>query len=123
MSEPTEKSVSTPYGETTIDVIECDSCGNEVALDETVEFTLGDREGRACQHCYEEGPVSFPNMIITEGPESTFEIVIVAILFPIFLLPVFFDALNGSDIAVSILTGMLAVLLWVVLPLLVFGVI
>ena len=120
MSEPTEKSVSTPYGETTIEVIECDSCGNEVALDETVEFTLGDREGRACQHCYEEGPVSYPDKVITEGPENPSEIVFLAILFPLWFGLVFFDALDGRQSARNVMTWSLAALLWVVLMLLVF---
>lgn len=58
-----QKTVDTPYGETTIEVVECDSCGNTVSKNDTVEFTLGDRTGRACEHCYDSGPVSFPEKV------------------------------------------------------------
>jgi len=58
------ETVQTTYGDVEIDVVDCDSCGNRVAKDDTVEFTIGDREGRACRHCEGEGPVSFPTRSI-----------------------------------------------------------
>ena len=58
------KTVQTPYGDTTIEVVECDSCGAEVAKDDALEFTLGDRTGWACEHCYETGPIGFPEKVI-----------------------------------------------------------
>lgn len=61
------KTVQTAYGETTIEVVECDSCGAEVAKDDALEFTLGEREGRACEHCYDSGPISFPTSATDEG--------------------------------------------------------
>ena len=48
MSEAKQHTVETVYGTATIDIYECDSCGNEVAYENTVKFTIGDREGRAC---------------------------------------------------------------------------
>jgi hypothetical protein len=64
MSDAQSHTISTQYGEAEINVYECDSCGNTIAYENTVEFTLGDREGRACEHCAETGPISFPERVI-----------------------------------------------------------
>jgi len=55
-----EKTIPTEYGETTIEVVECSSCGAEVAKNDAEQFTLGDRSGWACEHCADTGPMSFP---------------------------------------------------------------
>ena len=57
------ETVATQYGETTIEVVDCDSCGTTIAKDDASEFTLGDRDGWACQHCVDDGPLSFPEKI------------------------------------------------------------
>lgn len=66
MTEPQTKTVQTEYGEATIETYDCDSCGNTVAYEETVEFTIGDREGRACSHCDDNGPISFPQKVVKQ---------------------------------------------------------
>lgn len=67
-----KESIKTPYGETTIETYDCDSCGNTVAYEDTVEFTIGDTEGRACEHCEENGPISFPRRVLEwEYPKNT----------------------------------------------------
>jgi hypothetical protein len=55
------KTVQTTYGDVEVEVVECDSCGNTIGKDEAREFTLGNREGHACEHCVDEGPISFPS--------------------------------------------------------------
>ncbi|AGM11133.1 hypothetical protein M196_gp41 [Halorubrum tailed virus 4] len=55
------KTVQTAYGDVDVEVVECDSCGNTIGKDEAREFTLGNREGHACEHCVGEGPISFPS--------------------------------------------------------------
>jgi hypothetical protein len=55
------ETVQTAYGETEIEVVECDSCGTTISTEQAREFTLGDREGHACEHCVDEGPISFPS--------------------------------------------------------------
>jgi hypothetical protein len=65
------KTIQTVYGETEIDVVECSSCGNEIAKDEAARFAMhtetvnprfnqAERSGYACEHCFSEGPASFP---------------------------------------------------------------
>lgn len=71
MTEPETKTVPSQYGEATIQVVECDSCGVEVAVDDAFEFELSKknakvREGWACSHCVEEGPMSFPDRYVDE---------------------------------------------------------
>lgn len=114
-----QKTVDTPYGETTIEVVECDSCGNTVSKDDTVEFTLGDRTGRACKHCYDEGPVSFPERVLDKENFSLKDMMICILLFPIFLIPILFFSLERDEENLLIMTGILTTLVWVVLPLLI----
>lgn len=57
----------TEYGPTTIETYACDSCESTVPFNETVQFTMGSRKGRVCQHCEEEGPVSLPVKVIEWG--------------------------------------------------------
>ena len=58
--------VETVYGDYEIETYECDSCGNVVAYEHTVPFTIGDTEGRACEHCEENGPISFPKRVVED---------------------------------------------------------
>jgi hypothetical protein len=55
------QAVTTRHGEVEYEVVECDSCGNSVLPSETSEFTIGDRDGVACQMCVDEGPIGFPS--------------------------------------------------------------
>jgi len=119
------KTVQTPYGDTTIEVVECDSCGAEVAKDDALEFTLGDRTGWACAHCYETGPISFPEKVTewttptdTSGRNPAPYIV----AYPIFVFAITFDAVSNDDdyYANGYTTGVIATLLWVAVPLLVY---
>lgn len=52
---------TTTHGEVEYEVVECDSCGNDVMTDEALDFQIGDREGKACSHCVEVGPIDFPH--------------------------------------------------------------
>jgi hypothetical protein len=55
---------ATAYGEVEIEVVECASCGAEVAKGDAEPFTIGEdpivREGWACEHCADDGPAAFP---------------------------------------------------------------
>jgi len=54
------RQAATVHGEVEYEVVECDSCGAEIPADEANDFTIGDREGVACDLCVEEGPSGFP---------------------------------------------------------------
>jgi hypothetical protein len=123
------KEVSTEYGTTTIQITDCDSCGNTVAKDEAVEFTIGDRSGHACEYCANNGPISFPEKVVewsipTDKYGNTGPAVVVFILSaPFFIIPIFYDAVfveKLSNFSDGYFYGVLAVLLWVVLPLVVY---
>jgi len=64
------KTIHHEYGEKEIEVVECDSCGQEVAKDESYAFLMTkghswvvggniDVDGWACEHCA-ENPISYP---------------------------------------------------------------
>lgn len=118
------KEVSTEYGTTTIEITDCDSCGNTVAKDEAVEFTIGDRSGHACEYCANNGPINFPERVIEfslpseNGESGIVWLVLAVILAPIFATPIFADSIleNEDYFADGYVFGVLAVLLWVVLP-------
>lgn len=63
MKKSRMKTVHTEYGDTEIEIVDCDSCNNTIAKEEALSFSIGNKEGWACPHCYEEGPVSFPKKI------------------------------------------------------------
>jgi len=54
------KTAETVHGSVEYETVECASCGNETVVDDAKDFQIGDREGKACEHCYKEGPISFP---------------------------------------------------------------
>jgi len=119
------KTVQTPYGDTTIEVVECDSCGAEVAKDDALEFTLGDRKGWACEHCYETGPIGFPEKVRewtlptdVSGRSSAPYIA----LYPMFVFFVALDSMHEDNdlFANGYTVGVIATLLWVAVPLLVY---
>ena len=63
------KTTPTPYGEIEFETVECDSCGDELLEKNAKEFTIGDREGLACEYCTENGPIDFPGpRNLTIGP-------------------------------------------------------
>jgi len=57
------KTAETVHGSIEYQTIECDSCGNETVVDDAKDFQIGDREGKACEHCYQNGPISFPEKV------------------------------------------------------------
>lgn len=66
MSNQRTKTIESIHGPVEVEVVDCDSCGTTVRADATVPFTLGDREGVACENCYDDGPISFPDWRWTE---------------------------------------------------------
>jgi len=75
MSKSKTKSIQTAYGETSIEVVECDSCGNEMSKEGARVFVTGDRldehfgdvkvkgdtkQGYICDYCDDSGPMSYP---------------------------------------------------------------
>ena len=60
MTDTETHTVETAFGPAEVETLECDSCGNRVAAENTVPFTIGNTDGRACEHCEATGPVSFP---------------------------------------------------------------
>jgi hypothetical protein len=71
MSTQTE-TIETAYGDVQVELVECDSCGNRVKKEETVPFEIGDRQGRACEYCEEDGPMSFPERVRLSEEEPLF---------------------------------------------------
>lgn len=64
MSKSKTKTIETQYGTAEIEVVECDSCGQTIGKDDAVEFTIGSRDGYACQHCEQNGPISWPKKVV-----------------------------------------------------------
>jgi len=127
MSNVDTKTVQTAYGDTTIEVVECDSCGAEVAKDDVVKFTLGDRDGWACEHCYDSGPVGFPEKV-TEWSYPSYKNNgnIVALPFHTMFYPIvapvhIIDAFkHNNEFVQGNATGIISTLVWVVISLLVY---
>jgi len=122
-----QKTVDTPYGETTIEVVECDSCGNTVSKDDTVEFTLGDRTGRACEHCYDSGPVSFPEKVIEwtypsrEVDGNTVTLPLHTMFYPIVApVHIIYAFKHNNEFVQGNATGIISTLVWVAVPLVVY---
>jgi len=65
------KTIQHEYGEKEIEVVECSSCGQEIAKKESYYFMIrndknkdgftGKTDGRACEYCVENDPIGFPN--------------------------------------------------------------
>lgn len=113
------ETVATQYGETTIEVVDCDSCGTTIAKDDASEFTLGDRDGWACQHCVDDGPLSFPERTwnwIDPAKESAADLGIVGLIifFPLMVLvgmPAGFRS-DSSTYLKGYATASLSYLIW-----------
>lgn len=125
--------VQTAYGETEIETCECDSCGTRVAYDNTVPFRIGDTEGRACEHCEETGPISFPKRVVTwslpadvhddgERYGLWFHISLAPLLTPFVLMDGLTDTYDDNGFQQGVTTGMLMVLTWIGLAAVVIGV-
>jgi hypothetical protein len=122
MSDTETHTVETPYGPAEIETYECDSCGNTVAYENTVEFTIGDRTGRACSHCESEGPVSVPKKAIEWSVKhfDTEDDAEIAALGSILLAPLFLPMSivvvltgEGSKWAKGYATAIVSLLVWV----------
>jgi len=119
--------VQSQYGDVEIEVVDCDSCGNRVAKEDTVPFSIGSREGLACKHCEQEGPVSFPQKVrewtlpSEQKNGETFGLGFYIGLFPLTFPITFLDGLKGyDDFAEGYAT---AVITLAVLGLLIYGVV
>jgi hypothetical protein len=119
MNNSEQHTVNTQYGETTIEVYECDSCGNVVAYENTVEFTLGNRSGRACEHCAENGPISFPERVVewslpANNTERYYNGLFLHLFASPLLLPLITIAgfVNGDEFTQGYGTAIITVLVW-----------
>jgi hypothetical protein len=117
MTDTKTHTIETAYIEATIETYECDSCGNEVAYDETVEFTIGETEGRACSFCEENGPISFPRRVM-EWSNPSYENygLLFHVGFGFWILPlatVWGFAEDSHDFAEGYATAVVTILFWV----------
>jgi hypothetical protein len=128
------KTIQTKYGEVEVETIECDSCGNTIGKEDAHEFTLGDREGHACDHCVDNGPISFPDTVAEwDTPVENlrmndygvvFYVILGFITLPIGTITGF--STQADDFRQGFTMGVIVFFVWVVLPLLLllyFGVI
>jgi len=113
----TTQTVHTQFGEVEVETVECDSCGNEIAKDDAKKFTIGEREGYACSHCVDEGPISFPPDKWIFKPAE--DMLLSVILFPLMLLFAFI-ALSSSETARESTATAIGAIIWIVLPLLAY---
>ena len=86
------KTTTTAHGEVQYKVVECDSCGANIMEGDEYEFTIGDRNGVACEHCVNEGPASFPEKtyewsINNLSWDGKVDFLVILLLFPL-LVPV-----------------------------------
>jgi len=107
-----------------VEVQDCDSCGNEAPVEEMAPFTIGEREGVACPHCVDEGPVEFPSRTVKstiralaqgENDKDVAEDLFLAVIFPVSTPIALLMALNGelNNRGFGYLSGVLGALLWV----------
>jgi len=115
-----QHTVQTQYGEATIKTYECDSCGNRVAYENTVEFSIGDRDGRACEHCEQNGPISFPERVREwalpkDGAvDNEWSVVPYTLLFPLFAPVLLIDGLHtdGDVFSSGYATALISTVVW-----------
>ena len=127
MTTKTE-TIETQYGTVEVETVECDSCGQRIGKEEAHDFTIGDRDGYACSHCVDNGPISFPPSVdvsVKGRPVEMFYSFI--LLYPLFMLPTIAEVLFGSsEAAKEFFVGSVGAIVWTTLPLLLllyFGVI
>ena len=80
------ETIQTAYGETSIEVVECDSCGTEIDKDSAREFLTGDsvtdfggkvkvygstQHGYICDYCDDAGPMSYPGSDYVSRAKAT----------------------------------------------------
>jgi len=126
MTTKTE-TIETQYGTVEVETVECDSCGQRIGKEEAHDFTIGDRDGYACAHCVDDGPISFPPSV-DFNVEPTEEYWLGVLLWPAGM--IFISRDYHTDKAPKRLkewhAGAVGALLWTTLPLLIlfyFGVI
>jgi len=116
--------VQTQYGEATIETYECDSCGNRVAYENTVEFQIGSREGRACEHCESEGPVSFPERVrdwalpSDASVDNEWNVIPYLVFAPLFCPALLLSSFIGDSDQFSngYAVGFITAIVWLVIP-------
>ena len=112
--------VQTRFGEVQIETVECDSCENTIAKEDAHEFTLGDREGHACSHCVDDGPISFPPSvdIAIKGHSAEMTLTPIAV-WPLFMIPTLATTIfDDNEPAKEFTVGSIATFIWTTLPLL-----
>jgi len=126
MTTETE-TIETQYGTVEVETVTCDSCGQRIGKEEAHDFTIGDREGYACDHCVDDGPLSFPPSV-DFNVEPAEEYWLGVLLWPAGMIFISMD--YHTDKAPKRLKewhgGAVGALLWTTLPLLLllyFGVI
>lgn len=86
------REAETAHGRIEYETVKCDSCGNEVLPDDTVDFKIGSREGVACEHCHEEGPLSFPDI-----ESTTADILFASIIVPVIAVAIVTKAADTTE--------------------------
>ena len=120
MSDTDTYEVETQFGSAEIETHVCDSCGNRVAYENTVEFNIGKREGRACKHCESEGPVSWPRKTLDFfKADIDYRDTLLGVFFTPLATMVIFDKAftHNRDFEKGVLFGWLVMLIWIVSPL------
>ena len=122
------ETIQTAYGDVEIETVDCDSCGQTISKDNANEFTLSDREGHACDHCVDNGPISFPPSvdIAIKGHPVEYSLTFI-LMWPVFMIPTLVTTVfDDNKPAKEFTVGSVAAITWTTLPLLLllhFGVI
>lgn len=82
MNDTETETIQTVYGDVDAEVVECDSCGITVLEEDAKKFTIGDREGWACETCEDTGPAEFPEFEPVVGWNIP-GILMMSLLFPV----------------------------------------
>ena len=124
------QTITTEYGDVQVETVECDSCGNTIARDAAHEFTIGSRDGHACDYCVENGPISFPEKVYRlttptdelPSPHDAdlgllFHLGVAPLILPI---QTFLGVYDGNEFEQGYATAIITILLWVGVPLLIW---
>ena len=120
MTQPETQNIETEYGTATIETYDCDSCGNTVAYENTVKFTIGETEGRACEYCEKNGPISFPKRALEFAWPSDgvfglgWNIALAFLILPVAVFYGFTD--DATDFVEGYATAVISILVWVGIP-------